>query len=301
MQGMIDAHVQILPRARIRGLMRWIMRSFPDHPVPVDIDEEGIRADLAAHGVRGFFNHVYPLSPRETEPLNEFCRDLSVRMPEAAPFGSLHVETPDKRDVVTRLIETFRFVGLKFHPFIQDFDPADERMMEVFDLMEEYRRPVFIHTGFDEFYGKRLPAKRIEVILERFPNLPLVLSHVLFPDFRSAERIMERFPGVYLDATNVFGALRMFGEAAGDESGGRSTEELSDSFRTLLGRFGHRTIFGSDHPAGIGGLREIHDDLMSFGLGDDLLRTITRETPRKFIAEFAPHIDAVWENIGVYA
>jgi len=221
-------------------------------------------------------------------------------MPEAAPFGSLHVETPDKRDVVKRLIETFRFVGLKFHPFIQDFDPADERMMEVYGLMEEYRRPVFIHTGFDEFYRKKLPAQRMETILERFPNLPLVLSHVFFPDFRGAERVMERFPGVYLDATNVFGALRMFGDAANGEAGRRSTEELSNIFRELLGRFGHRTMFGSDHPAGIGGLREIHDDLMSFDLGDDVLCMITRDTPRRFIAEFAPHIDAVWEKTGVY-
>lgn len=297
---MIDAHVHILPRARLRGLMRWITRSFPDHPVPVNIDEAGIRADLAAHGVRGFFNHVYPLSPQETDSLNEFCRDLSVRMPESAPFGSLHVETPDKRGVVKRLIEEYRFTGLKVHPFIQDFDPADERMMEVYGLMEEYQKPVFIHTGFDEFYGKALPADRIETILERFPGLPLVLSHVLFPKFRDAEAIMERFPQVLLDATNVFGALRIFRHTANDDTGGGAIEKPEETFRSLMERFGHRTLFGSDHPAGIGGLGEIHDDLTSFGLTDDLLRMITRENPRRFIARFAPHIDDSWEKRGVY-
>jgi len=46
--------------------------------------------------------------------------------------------------------------------------------------------------------------------------------------------------------------------------------------------------------------RQIHDDLMSFDLGDDVLCMITRDTPRRFIAEFAPHIDAVWEKTGVY-
>jgi len=223
---MIDAHVHILPRARIRGLMRWIHRSFPDHPVLRDIDEAGIREDLSTHGVRGFFNHVYPLTEGETDSLNEFCRELSVRMPEAAPFGSLHVETPDKKKVMTRLIESFRFVGLKFHPFIQDFDPADDRMLLVYGMMEEYQRPVFIHTGFDDFYGKKLPADRIAAILRRHPDLPLVLSHVFFPNFRDAETIMDKYPGVYLDATNVFGALKMFRDAARDEDGRRYTEEL---------------------------------------------------------------------------
>jgi predicted TIM-barrel fold metal-dependent hydrolase len=298
---MIDAHVHILPRARLRGLMRWIHRSFPDHPVPPGIDEAGIREDLSSHGVRGFFNHVYPLSEGETDSLNEFCRELSVRMPEAAPFGSLHVETPDKNKVVTRLIESYRFVGLKFHPFIQDFDPADDRMMVVYKMMEEYQKPVFIHTGFDDFYKKKLPAERIEAILGRHPDLPLVLSHTLFPNFQDAGGIMERYPGVYLDATNVFGALGMYQDAARDEAGRRYTEELTDRFRGLIRRFTDRTLFGSDHPAGVGGLREIHDDLFSFGLDDDLLDRITRENPERFIARFAPHIDALWRTNGVYS
>jgi len=296
-ETIIDAHVHIMTPVRLRGLVRWIKKAFPEHPVDSNIDEKGILKDLKDKGIPLFFNYVYPLKEEETDFLNEFNLELSRRIKCAAPFGSLHIETEDKGRVVKRCIEQYKFVGLKFHPFVQKFGPADERMFPVYELMEEYERPVVLHTGFEEFYGIDMPTADFVKILGRFPRLPLVLSHCLFPRFDDARELIEEYDNVYLDATNVFGSLRLF---MSEGAGGKFEElgaQYSDSFRDLLMAHSKRTIYGSDHPAGIGDLNDIYNDLFEFGLPREVERDLVFETPLAFIRRFSPVVSARWDEI----
>ncbi len=293
MSTIIDAHVHIMPSDRIAGLLRWIRKAFPEHPVDPAIDEAGIVSDLAGREIRFFFNYVYPLKADQTEALNEFNDELGRRLPHAAVFGSLHLETPDKEAVVRRCIQGYRFVGLKFHPFVQRFDPADERMFPVYELLEQYARPVVLHTGFEEFYRMKMPPSDIERILRRFPRLVLVLSHCLFPHFREVRALMEEYSGVWLDATNVFGALRYI-ERAGASAPHHGQARVSELFRALVTDFPKRTLFGSDHPVGMGSLETIYNDLFAFGLPDEVSRAILWDNPLAFIDRFAPEIGRRW-------
>ena len=286
-----------MPAERLRGLMRWIKRAFPDHPVDSRIDEGGILEDLGGNNIRFFFNYVYPLKDIETDFLNDFNLELGERIITAAPFGSLHIDTGNKRDVVKRCIEDCRFVGMKFHPFVQGFDPADERMFVVYELLEDYERPVILHTGFDDFYKKDMVSEVFDKIMTRFPKLPLVLSHAIFPRFLEAKSLMERFPNVYIDATNVFGALKLYRDHRDSEEVRLSGDRYSEEFRSLVLNFPKRTIFGSDHPAGMGGLEEIYRDFYEFGFPKEVMRDIMWENPRVFIARFAPHILKRWEQV----
>jgi hypothetical protein len=296
MHPIVDAHVHIMPADRIAGLMRWIRRAFPDHPVDPNIDEAGIVSDLSGRDIRFFFNYVYPLKPEETDALNSFNEELGRRLQCAAPFGSLHLDTPDKRAVTRRCIEEHRFVGLKFHPFVQRFDPADERMFVVYELMEQYGRPVVLHTGFEEFYRMKMPPADIERILRRFPRLVLVLSHCLFPYFREIRALMEEYPGVWLDATNVFGAFKYL-ESIPTEPTGRDSAAGSEQFRRLVSDFSTRTLFGTDHPVGMGDLETIYGDLFAFGLPDAVSRAILWENPLSFIGRYSPEIRRRWDAL----
>jgi predicted TIM-barrel fold metal-dependent hydrolase len=293
----IDAHVHIMPPVRLRGLMRWIKRAFPDHPVDSNIDEGGILKDLDDKGIPLFFNYIYPLKDEETDHLNEFNYELCRRLRRAAPFGSLHIETADKGRVVKKCMEKYGFVGLKFHPFVQRFGPADERMFPVYEMMEGYERPVVLHTGFEEFYGLEMPTDDFRRILGRFPRLPLVFSHCLFPRFDDARELLEDYDNVYLDATNVFGSFRLFASEGGDEKFRELAGQYSESFRSLLLKHSKRTLYGSDHPAGIGDLDDIYNDLHEFGLPESVERDLVFETPRAFIRRFSPEVSAVWDGI----
>jgi uncharacterized protein len=293
MHPIIDAHVHIMPHDRIAGLMRWIRRAFPDHPVDPNIDEAGIVSDLSDRDIRFFFNYVYPLKAEQTDTLNAFNEELARRLPASAPFGSLHQDTSDKKAVTRRCIQDHRFVGLKFHPFVQRFNPAEERMFVVYELMEEYGKPVVLHTGFEDFYRMKMPPADIERILRRFPRLVLVLSHCLFPHFREVRALMGEYEGLWLDATNVFGALRYLSLIP--DSSGLDQAEGSRLFRGLMSDFSARTLFGTDHPVGMGDLKTIYDDFFAFGLPDKVSRAILWESPLAFIGRFAPEIRRRWE------
>ncbi|MBK5093713.1 MAG: hypothetical protein JJE48_09390, partial [Actinobacteria bacterium] len=71
----LDCHIHILPPARIRGLVRWIKKPFPEHPSCEDMTPEDILEDLRECGVGTVFNLVFPLKEEETESLNEFSRE----------------------------------------------------------------------------------------------------------------------------------------------------------------------------------------------------------------------------------
>ncbi|MBI3015388.1 MAG: amidohydrolase family protein, partial [Candidatus Tectomicrobia bacterium] len=242
---LIDAHVHLLPPKRQAGLIQWIHRFFPHHPIPETVTQDECIADYEKLGADYIFNLVYPILPEETEELIDFNADLRLRYPWIVPWGSLHVENPDKRKIVERCIVQEDFLGLKFHPFIQRFDPLDPRMFDVYERLQELGRPVIFHTGYEEFYGHSLP---MEELIENFPRMPVVFAHSLFPDFHKAWRILDRYDHVWMDMTNNFSALwdERYRFAAPTEA----KAKLLDGLATRS----DRVMFGSEHPAGLGTL-----------------------------------------------
>ena len=128
----IDPHVHILPPRRMAGLVRWVKKFTPGFPLSEDITKEEILEELRAAGISFFFNLVFPLREEETEDLNRFNRDLCAEIPEAIPFGSVHIDTPDKEKETRRCIEEYGFVGMKLHPYAQLFPAFGPEMHPMF-------------------------------------------------------------------------------------------------------------------------------------------------------------------------
>ena len=279
---LIDVHVHLLPPRRLAKLMEWMHRLFPQHPVPVTVTLDDCIADYKKLRVDYLFNLAYPISPDETEGLIDFNGDLRRRHPWIIPWGSLHVENPDKGRIVERCIVEQDFLGLKFHPFIQRFDPLDPRMFEAYQRLQELGRPVVFHTGFEELYRGSLPVGTMEEVARNFPRMPVVFAHSLFPEFDEAWRILDRYDNVWVEMTNVFGALwddrYPSGVAVGD------TAKLLDGIAT----WSDRIMFGSDHPAGIGSLEEIYRTLDVLGLSETVKENLLGETARRFVLRFKP-------------
>jgi predicted TIM-barrel fold metal-dependent hydrolase len=94
--SIIDVHVHIYPPERQYKLLRWIKKSFPEHPVDDKVTPDGIMKDLEDQGISRFINLIYPLVPEETESLNDFnasfCRDHK----NAEGFASIHPGNHEK-------------------------------------------------------------------------------------------------------------------------------------------------------------------------------------------------------------
>ncbi|MBU2514928.1 amidohydrolase [bacterium] len=292
MTPFIDSHVHVMPDWRLKGLARWILRAFPDHPVKESVSAEDILTDLKKMKITHFFNFIYPLKAQETDSLNAFNIKFCHDTPGAIPFASLHQDTPDKARLAETLFTKHDLVGMKFHPFVQRFDPWDQRMNPLYEFMQEIGKPVFLHTGFEDFYSMKMPIKELVALVKRFPRLPLVFVHMAFPGTTTCFELLQDYPGLYLDATNVLAFFRPEFKAWVDSM--PNGHQLVDELIEGLEQHCDRIMFGSDHPVGMGGLPEIHDDFENLPISKTAKQAIRTTTPVKFVNQYLPGFD--WER-----
>lgn len=276
----VDCHTHVLPPERLASLVRWIHRSLPGHGVPVDIGPDEVVADLRRNGAVRWANLLFPIRPGEATSLHAWGRELSERYPEITPFGGVHPEDPDPAAVVAEAVEDYGMAGLKFHPMVQRFVPWDERLRPALDYAENHRLPVYIHTGYDDWYGYRLSRTDLESMLAARSAMPVVLPHVGFPDLEWGFGLADRFPQVWLDLTNVAGSLLYFHEDAASREAG------AELVRSALIRLEGRVMVGTDHPAGTGTIEEIFDQLATLEVPESAREALLVTTAARFLDRY---------------
>lgn len=277
-----------MPGYRTAGLVRWIKRAFPDHPSRQDLTCEEMVGELQAAGCARAFNFVFPLDDEETEPLNRFSDEIARRHPMLVPFGSMHAATPDKGGVAETCINEMGLAGIKLHPYAQRFEVFCDEFDPLFARLNALRAPLFVHTGFDTFYGRKLDLKRLERTLEKYPEMPLVLVHCLFPRFELAHRLVESHPGLFLDLTNVPGTLRLYDSFPGDVStfdpDFHDGARLVESLHALVEEHSDRIMYGTDYPVGMGPPSRIFEDLDGLGFSGKAVGDLRYATAARFLS-----------------
>ncbi len=233
-----DPHVHLLPPERTAGLMRWLHRGLPGVGIPADITAEDALADLRAAGAHALVNLLFPLRPGEAEELHRFGAELSRNDPGVIPVGGVHAEDPDPESVVRTAIEEQGMRGLKLHPMVQRFSPGHPALEPALAALAEYGLPLYVHTGFDDWYGWGYDLSELERIAERHPSIPLVLCHCAFPRIPWATEMARRHPQVWLDTTNVFGSIAL--APAGESARGSSATSKRRSTRRRTGSSSER-------------------------------------------------------------
>ena len=246
----VDPHVHLLPQRRTEALMRWLLRALPDVGIPADITAERSLADLRAAGAGRVVNLLFPLRPGEADELHAFGRALSDREPDVVPVGGVHAEDADPEQVIRRAVEEHGMRGMKLHPMVQRFSPGDPALAPAIAALEEYGLPLYVHTGFDEWYGWGYDLGELEAIAERHPGIPLVLCHCAFPRVEWAAEMGRRFPQVWLDTTNVFATIDLLPED-------QACDRL-EAVGALVEVAPERVFFGTDYPAAMGTLEKLH-------------------------------------------
>ena len=245
----VDPHVHLLPPERTAGLMRWLHRGLPGVAIPVDITPEQALADLPRARGAQVVNLLFPLRAGEAEELHRHGAALSDREPDVIPIGGVHREDTDPESVVRAAIEDHGMRGLKLHPMVQRFSPGDPALVPAIAALAGYAMPLYVHTGFDEWYGWGYDLGELEEIAARHPEIPLVLCHCAFPRLEWAAAMARRHPQVWLDTTNVFASIELAPAPSREQLG-----KLEDLFSAAPDRI----FFGTDYPAAMGSLAELH-------------------------------------------
>lgn len=285
-QGIVDSHIHILPPRRTAGLVRWVKKFMPQHQSREEVTPDEMLAELGDCGVDTFFNLVFPLKEEETEQLNLFSREVADRYENVVGFGSLHLETPGKDRVAEQCVVEYGLAGIKLHPYAQLFEVFSPEFEPLYRKLAELGRPFLVHTGFDVFYKQTQDFEYLRGILERYPGMPVVLVHALFPRFGLALELLGDYPQLYLDMTNSISAVRWYKESPDtwlEQAGKYEIEENLDSFNELFERYSRRIMFGTDHPVGMGSPAQIYADLDWFGFDPEVRADLLGRTARAFL------------------
>lgn len=111
------------------------------------------------------------------EPILGWCRE--IRSDRLIPFPSVHPADPKMAERIER-IAAEGFLGVKLHPFYQDFYAAQNTMLKYYEQVIRRDLLLVIHTGFDIAFPRqrRAAPKTILDVSERFPELKLVATHL---------------------------------------------------------------------------------------------------------------------------
>ncbi|MEW6555171.1 MAG: amidohydrolase family protein [Actinomycetota bacterium] len=289
----VDPHIHIMPPRRMAGLVRWVKKFTPGFPISEDISAEDILESVRESEIPFFFNLVFPLWVEETEDLNRFNYELCAGIPEAIPFGSVHIDTPDKGAETRRCIEEYGFMGMKLHPFAQRFPAFGPEMRPMFEVLNEHGRPFLVHTGFDAWYGMYMDLEDMEAVIRDYPDMQTVAVHSLFPRFRLAHRLLTEYPNFWLDMTNSISCMRLFEDIKDNRddlppiASGLEFEEVRDNydyFFRLFEDFPERIMYGTDFPVGFGYHPALLDDLKYFDLGREAEECMLYRTVQSLLA-----------------
>jgi predicted TIM-barrel fold metal-dependent hydrolase len=222
----IDFHAHIYPE---KIAAKAVVNIGDFYKIPMCCD--GTPGSLLECGRRGGIGRFIVFSaagvPEQAASINRYIASVVREHPELTGFGTLHRDLEDPAGEIERII-SLGLRGIKVHPDMQLFNIDDERMMDMYGILEG-RLPVVFHTG-DYRYDYSHP-RRLARVLDRFPRLTAVAAHFggwSMPDL-ALEYLKDRF--CYLDLSSSLPYL-----------GRRRAEELIRIYGA------ERFLFGSDYP-----------------------------------------------------
>jgi predicted TIM-barrel fold metal-dependent hydrolase len=101
-----------------------------------------------------------------------------IRSPRLVPLPSIHPADPESAAKIFRLKEE-GFVGIKMHPYYQDFFLDEERLAPLYEALCETGLLLVVHCGYDIAFPRtrRADPAQILTVRKRFPNLRLITTH----------------------------------------------------------------------------------------------------------------------------
>lgn len=271
--GIVDVHVHFMPDS----VQRKVWAAFdrlrdPPWPIAYRTPAEDRLATLRSVGVVAHTALAYAHRPGMAAWLNEHTLALAAEHAQVLPTFTFYPEASVDDDVDTALASG----GLcaKVHLQVGKFDANDARLDAAWARLERERVPIVLHaaavadgSGGQEWCGVGPVAR----LLERYPDLRLVVAHLVAPDIEDFLTLAETSPTVHFDTAMV----------ATDPS------YLADLPAPLAGRLealGDRVLFGSDFPTIPHAYAAQVRGLAKLGFGDDWLRAALWHTPRRLLA-----------------
>ena len=202
---MIDVHTHLHPPRLFAAIRRWFAEhsdwDLGDRPTaPADV-----AAALRAAGVERFVFFSYAHKTGMAREVNAWLANTARDLGGAGvPLATVH---PGDSDVVGDLRAALDdgCRGLKLHEDVQRVHADDPRLTPVYDELAARGAFLLVHAGsipWEYVAGDGLA--RVMRVLERHPDLNVVVAHYGAPDSEAYFAAMDAHPRLHLDTTMVF-------------------------------------------------------------------------------------------------
>jgi hypothetical protein len=229
----IDVHVHLHPLKLFRAIRAW----FNEHEKWdfnfKSMDPNVIADALRLHNVERFVFCSYAHKPGIAADLNSRIAETSKALNYyGLGLATVHLDDANPAGDMQRALKN-GCIGLKIHEVVQKIYIDDERFEPILKMLEQAGGIVLLHVDQPpNRQTKETIPERIAHVLDRHPNLKLLLAHLGGKNALSFMEMTKDYPNLWLDTTWVFG---------------KSAEPPSLT-NELLEQHSERLVYGTDFP-----------------------------------------------------
>ncbi len=176
-QKIIDFHAHAFPDALAPRAMKTLLDEVPGMPAYLDGTLGALLNSMDRTGIERAVICCIATKVEQFEPIFSWCRE--IRSDRVIPFPSVHPEDPQMAERIDQ-IAAEGFLGVKLHPFYQDFYAGEDRMRAFYQRVSARELLLVMHTGFDIAFPRerRADPQTLLELTQEFPRLKLVATHL---------------------------------------------------------------------------------------------------------------------------
>ncbi|MFN3395515.1 MAG: amidohydrolase family protein [Thermodesulfovibrionales bacterium] len=176
MTGIIDFHTHAFPDGIAERAISTLEK---EGKIKARLDGRisSLLASMDNYGIKKSIVCSIATKPSQFEAILSWSK--SIRSERIVPFPSFHPEDSNFKERISAIREE-GFLGIKFHPYYQDFDIDEERLFPVYEEIIKKNLIVVMHTGFDFAFPRIRKADPFKIMKIKglFPELRLVTTHL---------------------------------------------------------------------------------------------------------------------------
>ncbi len=172
----IDFHTHAFPDALAARAMKALLEEAPGIQAYLDGTIADLLRSMDRAGIETSVVCCIATKPEQFEPILRWCGE--IRSDRLIPFPSVHPADPACPDHIRR-VQAEGFLGLKLHPFYQDFYAGEDRMLPFYEEVVRRDLLLVMHTGYDIAFPRirRADPQKLLGVAQAFPALKLVTTH----------------------------------------------------------------------------------------------------------------------------
>jgi predicted TIM-barrel fold metal-dependent hydrolase len=262
-RDIIDFHTHAFPDALADRAMAHLLAETDQVTAFLDGKLSSLLRSMDAAGIERSVLCSIATKPSQFEPIFQWSRQIACE--RIIPLASVHPLDPEGPAHVHD-IAAAGLKGIKMHPYYQDFGMDDPLLDPLYEAVEAEGLLLTMHTGFDFAFEwvDRAGPKRISDVLERFPGLKLVTTHLGgWQQWDAVERHLIGKP-IYMETS--FSAQYL------------APERLR---RMILAHPSDYVLFGTDSPWTDQSVQV--EAFLKLGLGEELVEKIFYQNARELL------------------